>query len=353
MKLENNNYDEIDKMFFEQCEKNTEIPESTKYIIHNAFNLPRRRHKTSSYIYNLQKVAIFLITFSIMTTSIVFAKDIVNFINKIFTNSTKGIDVAVENGYLQNVDMDFVFDNNIGIKTDNLVIDENNLDVSFIYYTDIPDIINIEIDEFTIRDENNNIICTSFKNQTQFNERNLISSHYVKSDVKTIDSNSKFTESILCSSLELPKLNNLTFEIISFTLVNSNGNQTKQEGNWLYSINIDNNVMRRITENYSTSYDKSIETISAEQSETSLKIEIELNEKINEDVLLNEIDNIKLTNINNERYNYLYIHNSNDENSHGHLTIEFDISSYTENTDSLNLFILYDTNKSINIHLSK
>ena len=138
MKLENNNYDEIDKMFFKQCEKNTEIPESTKYIIHNAFNLLRRRHKTSSYIYNLQKVAIFLITFSIMTTSIVFAKDIVNFINKIFTNSTKGIDVAVENGYLQNVDMDFVFDNNIGIKTNNLIIDENNLDVSFIYYTDIP-----------------------------------------------------------------------------------------------------------------------------------------------------------------------------------------------------------------------
>ena len=153
--------------------------------------------------------------------------------------------------------------------------------------------------------------------------------------------------------MELPKLNNLTFEIKSFILTNSNGEQKKYEGNWLYTINIDNNIMKRNTEKYSTSYNEVIKSISAEQSETSLRIELTLNEEINEDILLKEIDNIKLTNILNEKYPYFYMYNNNDENNNGNLIIEFDISKYFENINSLNLYIKYNTDKSLNVHLLK
>ncbi len=353
MKKQENNFDEIDKILFKAFENSPDVPDSTKHTIHNAFKLPRKQKK-KNYVYStLQKVAIFIVTFTILTTSVVFAKDIINFITNLFTNSTKAIDTAVANGYIQNVDMDFIFDNNIGIKTNNLVIDENNLDISFTYYTDIANITNMEIHEYIIRDENNNIIGVELDDYANFNEPNKISSRSMKSGTKIIDSNNKFTESILYSSLELPKLNSLTFEIKSFILTNSNDKQKKYEGNWLYTINIDNNIMKRNTEKYSTSYNEVIKSISAEQSETSLKIELTLNEEINEDVLLKEIDNIKLTNILNEKYPYFYMYNNNDENNNGHLIIEFDISKYFENTNSLNLYIKYNTDKSLNVHLLK
>ena len=47
------------------------------------------------------------------------------------------------------------------------------------------------------------------------------------------------------------------------------------------------------------------------------------------------------------------MYNNNDENNNGHLIIEFDISKYFENTNSLNLYIKYNTDKSLNVHLLK
>jgi len=348
MNQEENNYDEIDKMLFEYFDKDNEIPASTKNIIHNAFNLPVCKRKKQFSINNIRKVAILLISFSIMTTSIVFAKDIVNFISKIFTISTKGIDIATENGYVQNVDMDFIFDNNIGIKTEHLVIDESNLDVSFTYYTDIPEIAHMKINEFIIRDEKDNIICFELDDNSDI--QNELNFSCTRNNPQNIGNN-QYNESILCHSPELPKINSLTFEIISFILIDNN-KEIKCNGDWLYTIDIDDNIMKRTTEKYSTSYNKYIKNISTNLSETSLKIELDLNDTVNEDTLL-EIDSISLTNSNNKKYDYIYKNFNIGENNTTHLILEFDISKYSENINFLNLFIKYDTNKNITLHLSK
>lgn len=47
------------------------------------------------------------------------------------------------------------------------------------------------------------------------------------------------------------------------------------------------------------------------------------------------------------------MYNNNDENNNGNLIIEFDISKYFENINSLNLYIKYNTDKSLNVHLLK
>ena len=86
MKKQENNFDEIDKILFKAFENSPDVPDSTKHTIHNAFKLPRKQKK-KNYVYStLQKVAIFIVTFTILTTSVVFAKDIINFITNIFTN---------------------------------------------------------------------------------------------------------------------------------------------------------------------------------------------------------------------------------------------------------------------------
>ena len=43
------------------------------------------------------------------------------------------MDTAVENGYVQNVDMDFIEDNNLGVKVDYVLMDDHNLNISFVY----------------------------------------------------------------------------------------------------------------------------------------------------------------------------------------------------------------------------
>ncbi len=73
--------------------------------------------------------------FAILFSGIVYAKDIENYFKKIFNNSTEAIDKAVENGYVQQENMDYTYDKEIGIKVDNLVLDDLNLDISFNFET--------------------------------------------------------------------------------------------------------------------------------------------------------------------------------------------------------------------------
>lgn len=350
MKQENN-YDEIDKMLFEHFEKDTEIPESTKNTIHNAFNLPARKRQNNLNINTLQKVALLLITFIVITTGIVFAKDIVNFISKIFTNSTKGIDAAVENGYVQNVDMDFVVDNDIGIKVDNLIMDENNLDISFVYYTDVSNIKDIEINEFIIRDENNNIICFKLENSNKLADSNILSTSCNRINQRILNDKNQFTESFLVNSLNIFDFKEITFEIESFTLTDNTNTKQKQTGTWLYTIGIEDKIMKRTTQNYTTSYNQYIKNISTTLSETSLNIDIELNEIADENILL-EPNNIILKNNIQEEYPCIY-KNISIKNNTTSITLKFDISKYHDNINILNLLIKFNVDKIIDIYLSK
>lgn len=71
----------------------------------------------------------------VLSTGVVFAKDINNYFSNLFNNSNKAIDVAVENGYVQQIDTGYTYDKDIGIKVENLVLDDLNLDISFNFET--------------------------------------------------------------------------------------------------------------------------------------------------------------------------------------------------------------------------
>ena len=76
-------------------------------------------------------VACFVVLFS----GIVYAKDIENYLKRIFNNTTEAIDKAVENGYIQQENMDYTYDKDIGIKVNSLILDDLNLDISFNFET--------------------------------------------------------------------------------------------------------------------------------------------------------------------------------------------------------------------------
>ena len=100
---------------------------------------------------------------------------------------------------------------------------------------------------------------------------------------------------------------------------------------------------------YKTSYNEYINKSSIELTETSLKINIEFNTKISSPIITKEGSIILRDNVGKiYRYKILNLNNNCDN-----LYIEYDISKYFENIDKLNLILLIDDNKTIDIKLSQ
>ena len=84
-----NNIDELDKMLFGYFDSNKDVPNYINETIHNTLQKEKKQRNSFNI---MKKVAMIIISFGIISTSIVFADDIINFITSIFTNSTNGID---------------------------------------------------------------------------------------------------------------------------------------------------------------------------------------------------------------------------------------------------------------------
>ncbi len=97
----------------------------------------------------------------VITSAAVFAKDISTFINNFF-NSSKGIDTAIENGYILEPNMEYINSEGTEAKIENLLMDDFNLSftikLKFEDNIDIKDIIRVKLPDMMITDEDNRII---------------------------------------------------------------------------------------------------------------------------------------------------------------------------------------------------
>lgn len=126
--------DEIDKMLYDYFEQHKpKVDASTKKAIATAFDKEKeKKHKKIHSFSILTKVATVVITFTVFFSGISFAGDLWKVINLIFTNSNEAINKAVENGYVQKVDMDFIENNDVKVKIDYILLDDKNLNISFV-----------------------------------------------------------------------------------------------------------------------------------------------------------------------------------------------------------------------------
>lgn len=341
----NQKMEQLDKQLFEHY-KNKNIPSSTQNAIKTAF---KNKNKSSikKYIY---KFATYFISILLLTTGVVFAKDIVNFISSLFTNSTEGIDKAIDSGYVQNVDMDFVYDNGIGIKVDYLVMDEMNLDVSYVYnvLNDL-NLKSISINEYNIRDDNNNLLY--YEGDDNIENFDTIIIDYTRTSDPIIENDKLCRESILYNIENSSNLSKLIFEITSIIL---NENDII-EGSWLFEINLQQDMIEE-NNTYIVSYNKYIKEITTDLSETSFKIEILLDCNF-DDITLLDPNSIILTNKLNEEYkiknmNFKHLQDNNNEVC-GKISLEFDVSKYFDNIDELNLYLKITKDKIIDIDMKK
>ena len=160
----------IKKAFKEKIDK----PKEYKLAIQNALN---NENRTVSWeIMNIiKKVACFLLII-ILASSMIFVKDISAFISKYLLkiNSTEGVQDAIENGYIQEVNMRHIESNGVNVKVKEILMDDFNLlilfDIEIPEAESVETICNIELSNLVITDEQDNVIALTLENSNKYEE---------------------------------------------------------------------------------------------------------------------------------------------------------------------------------------
>lgn len=313
------------------CTEDIYIPQKFTYAIKSGLYENNRKWR----FIEMKKIIASILCIVFMGTGIVLAS------NSLWNHwNNKGVKTALEYGYVQNVEMDYNIQNDLGIKLDSIIIDNSNIGIVFNYKipSNFKNIDNIAIKDIVIKDEKNNIIFEDG------NEKSL-STGYAE---EFASENSIVKQAILLNNLNhtYPKSNNI---YISFSTVNIFRNQKNIKtitGNWNFDINVTDKFINRETIEYIAGQSKDIEVISAELTSTGLDIEMKFNFPLNAE---NLGKNIKIQdNDENEYFSDKLI--AENELTTPTIRTSFPITIYNAHD---NLKLIIKTDKEIIIDLNK
>lgn len=152
------NQEDIDLKIKKALSQHIDLNNSYKNMIRET--LQEQKKKKIRKIRNAKVLATSCVCL-VTITSIVYAKDISNWVQKFFNNN-KGIDTAIENGYLSTTDMEYVNSEGINAKIDNFLMDDYNLSftlsLQFEDNINLDEISRVDIPDIIITDEENRIL---------------------------------------------------------------------------------------------------------------------------------------------------------------------------------------------------
>lgn len=218
----------------------------------------------------------------LLTTGLVFAKDINEFVIRKFSNSNKAIDAAVENGYIQQERMEYVYDNDIGIKVDSLVLDDLNLNISFNFESKKDDIKSIRFDNFSITNDNNKVV---FRSKFEYSEtlEELPLYNFLNWGNESIKlSETTFEDSILLGLRpESEDFTELYFDVKSLQLTYMDDSKEILEGAWNFKVTIKDEMRKSSNTIYNMSEkNETLESCILKISNTGAILEFKTKEKI-------------------------------------------------------------------------
>lgn len=286
------------------------------------------KSKISRAIKKITLVVLILMIFSGFT---VLATYIIKQIRAHFTMSSNAINTAVENNYVQEIDSDFVYDNGIGIKVDAIVLDDKNLDISFVY--DVQDkekygeITGIRLNDYVIK--SGDVVLTDTNKTSQNITINI------KQDSKKIEIvDNKYRNSILFSCIEeFPSANFINIEINSIVIISKSAQTNIINGNW----NLEHTIINKLNERSKIKYfmednnNYYVENAEGCLIDTNISFEMKFHFKLTQ----NEVKDIYLYNEHN-KFNWIQSYLSYEQNE---LSIVFDVGKYDDNIDELTLKI--------------
>lgn len=267
-----------------------EIYEPENYIrtIQNSLDTNDRHRK----YFNLYKVAIIVICL-LCTSGIAYAT--YNYVKNNF-NRRKGIETAINNGYIMNVDGEPVTSNDVSLKINQILLDDYNLDISFgleFKNMEIPDNVQaIEFENILIANENNNIlyhlgsrdIFDKFVRSNNLNvEYRKYSDNYINSNSSnksncTNSNNYNLVYNISVNNKTFPKSNSLHIYIENVVLRMENDNSVINT-NWNLTSSLSSSFQNRDTVNYtyvSNEDNNDIVSVTATTYTTGTDIKLEM-----------------------------------------------------------------------------
>lgn len=300
-------------------------------------NIAIKKQKKYKYM-KYGMVACICLMFS---TGIAFSKEIESYIKKIFNNSTKSIDVAVENGYIQEENMDYIYDKDIGIKVDNLILDDLNLDIAFKFETKKENVKSIRLKDFVITNDNEKVVF-----QSEFKGVETLEELPIYNSVTWINEPIKLTEKTFLDSIlfglkpESEKFKKLYFNVKSLDLIYINGTQEVIVGEWNFMVPIDEEMRESTITVYEMSEpNEYIESCKATMSNTKTIIELSSKVTIPTENNISLLKSISL--ISNDKIYEDFWLDYNDKN----MKIYFDnVGKIIENSNKLELYLkFFDT----------
>lgn len=210
----------------------------------------------------------------VLVSGIVLAANIEN-IKTHFRGLGKGVDTAVENGYIQNIEMDFQKFDNMGteVKIENFFMDDLNLSVKFSIKfdnniknaVDLDKVTSIDLTDLIIRDEENRIIFGGYSKETfdeYCKENNLnyefaeTSENYMNCGLnwfinKENENNINLTYNIYCDKFPKSKKLYCCFKTMTLHMFDSSQeNEYKLNGNWKIELDVPEKMYNRTNEYY-------------------------------------------------------------------------------------------------------
>lgn len=323
--------------------------------------------------FNLYKVAIIVICL-LCTSGIAYAT--YNYVKNNF-NRRKGIETAINNGYIMNVDGEPVTSNDVSLKINQILLDDYNLDISFgleFKNMEIPDNIQaIEFENILIADENNNILYHSdnkdfFDNYVKSNNLNI---NYIKYSDNYINSSSSnkyncnnsnnynLVYNISVNNGTFPKSNSLHIYIENVVLRVKNHNSVINT-NWNLTSSLSSSFQIRDTVNYTyVSNDDNNDIVSVIATTyttgTNIKLEMKVStDKVDSQKLKELIEKAKNeSNEITEYYHGFYMSNTEkdlyDENNRIYNSFN---NMYLENSFGEKFYITNNINEDSNVYRS-
>lgn len=166
--------DKVEKDLYDILGQDIDVPNSFSNSILNFNYKKTKRLKMDFYrkvaiAFSFLVVSMSMVGYAFRITDIFKSESSVGYVD----NSIKQ---AVENGYIQNVDMDYLYSNNVGAKIDYVIMSDYNLNILFNFDVSMKE--NMQntiayIEDLLIYDENNNVIyCNDKKTYRRFCEKN-------------------------------------------------------------------------------------------------------------------------------------------------------------------------------------
>ena len=188
--------DEFEQKLLSYFKENNDIPTNVKNSILEV-NLTKNKKKVNKI--SIQKVIATIVSLISMSTGIVYAKDISEFAQKIFFDSKKGVETAIENDYIydekienSNNETSNIKIQDVDTRISRIIMDDYTLDIEMMLHIedniDLNGVDSIDFPDMLITDDMNNILyCVSNEKIENFYKEKEISKDYKNSKVNYIN----------------------------------------------------------------------------------------------------------------------------------------------------------------------